>query len=309
MEAGSLLQSFAIAKNGRIVSVEEVERGQACECTCPCCHGSLIARQGDVRVWHFAHATGADCEGGAESALHLAAKAVIERAGGIMLPSMSVKRTHVLADGRRATADASRPDTWVDLYEVKTEVDLGTVIPDVIGRTADAAYLIEVGVTHFVDSEKLAMLQDLGSPAIEIDLRKFDREAWTWATLEDVVVQGVEGKRWLVYPDRGDLEALAIEKARLIAMAQPEPLQTQPQPAQEAHPRPARTRYRVQGRIIDLIDFPFGVALWSPYDAHFNEVIKGWSRAYGGRYQPNHRNWLFPTAAKSFLTAEIAKRQ
>ena len=76
MEAGSLLQSFAIAKDGRIVSVDEVERGQACGCTCPCCKRPLIARQGDVRGWHFAHATGADCDGGAESALEPIAKPI-----------------------------------------------------------------------------------------------------------------------------------------------------------------------------------------------------------------------------------------
>jgi hypothetical protein len=127
MEATSLLQSFAIAKDGRVVSVNEVERGQACGCTCPACRRPLIARQGEVRVWHFAHATGADCEGGAESALHLAAKTAIERAGGITLPGLSVKRTLTLPDGRRGTGEASIPETtWIDFIPD----DRWSVLPD-----------------------------------------------------------------------------------------------------------------------------------------------------------------------------------
>ena len=34
-----------------------VPRGRDCGCICQSCSAPLIARQGDVRVWHFAHAT------------------------------------------------------------------------------------------------------------------------------------------------------------------------------------------------------------------------------------------------------------
>lgn len=305
MESTSLLQSFAIAKDGRVVSVEEVERGQACGCTCPSCLRPLIARQGDVRVWHFAHAPGADCEGGAESALHLAAKAVIERAGGITLPGMSVQRSVTLPDGRRGTAVASISATWIDFTEVRTEVDLGAVIPDVVGSAGAESYLIEVGVTHFVDTEKLSILKGLGNPSIEIDLRGFDREAWDWKSLEEIVVHNAQGKRWLVYPAHATLVAQAIELARAEAEALPLPALVEAPP----RTRPTRTRYWPDGRIVDLIDFPFGVALWSPYDVGFNQVVKGWCRLYGGRWQGSHKNWLFPLQAKPFLVAELAKRQ
>lgn len=305
MEAGSLLQSFAIAKDGRIVSVDEVERGQACGCTCPCCKRPLIARQGDVRGWHFAHATGADCDGGAESALHLAAKTVIERAGGIMLPGLSVKRTQTLADGRQGTGEASIPETWTDFAEVRTEVNLGAVIPDVVGTAGTQPYLIEIGVTHFVDTDKLAILKGLGNPSIEIDLRGFDREAWDWPALEEAVVHGVGGKRWLVCPARPGLEAQANELARAEAETQPEPRHFAPTPMT----KPARTRYWPDDRMVDLVDYPFGVVLWCRYDVQFNEVVKTWCRLYGGRWQRAHKNWLFPLEAKPFLLAELTERQ
>jgi hypothetical protein len=306
MEATSLLQSFAIAKDGRVVSVDEVERGQACGCTCPACRRPLIARQGEVRVWHFAHATGADCEGGAESALHLAAKTAIERAGGITLPGLSVKRTLTLPDGRRGTGEASIPETWIDFSEVRTEVHLGAVIPDVVGTAGMQSYLIEVGVTHFVDTDKRAILKGLGNPSIEIDLHSLDREAWDWPALEEIVVHGVSGKHWLAYPGHEALVAQATERARAAAQALPLPM-LPPEAPQNA--KPTRTRYWPDGRIVDLVDFPFGVVLWSPYDAQFNEVVKAWCRRFGGRWQQSHKNWLFPLQVKPLLVAEIGKRQ
>jgi hypothetical protein len=58
-------------------------------------------------------------------------------------------------------------------------------------------------------------------------------------------------------------------------------------------------------RIVDLVDLPFGIALWTPYDPTFNEIIKGWARSYGGRYQPKFKNWLFPVPARPFLVKEL----
>ncbi len=39
----------------QLVDVSEVERGTKCECECPSCKTPLIARQGDINEWHFAH--------------------------------------------------------------------------------------------------------------------------------------------------------------------------------------------------------------------------------------------------------------
>ncbi|MBL8484120.1 MAG: hypothetical protein JNJ60_18125 [Rhodocyclaceae bacterium] len=301
METGSLLQSFAIAKDGQIVSVADVERGQACGCTCPACNAPLIARQGDVRVWHFAHALPSDCPGGAETALHLAAKKVVERAGGTMFPPISVKRTYRTADGRYGHGEASLPEQWIDFDEVRTEVSFGEVIPDVVGHTAIATYLMEIGVTHFVDADKLAVLQRLGMPAVEIDLSRFERESWDWDALERAVVHSTDNKTWLVCPQQRAIEQQAEELAQRAAESRPVASSAPPAPAA----KPNLTRYRPMGRIIDLRDYPFGVVLWTPYDPVFNEVVKGWSRKYGGQYQPKFKNWLFPLPARPFIVGEI----
>ena len=47
---------FAIRKADQsIVEVSDVTRGQQCGCVCPSCKQGVIARQGDVYVWHFSH--------------------------------------------------------------------------------------------------------------------------------------------------------------------------------------------------------------------------------------------------------------
>lgn len=305
MDMTSLLQTFAIAKDGSVVSVNEVERGQACECICPACKSPLISRQGDVRVWHFAHASGSECDGGAESALHLAAKAAIVKASGLMLPEVSVQQNPSHTDGHNTVVHASIPATWIDFSRVNTEVNLGTIIPDVVGTAGSACYLIEVGVSHFVDERKRTAIENLGHPSIEIDLSGFEREAWSWTDLDEVVVQGTSSKRWLYNPGQDILLAKARSLAIDTASATLQPnigFDTQ-------KVKPPRTRYWPDGRIVDLTEFPFGLRLWSPYDSNFNEVIKAWGRALGGRWQPAHKNWLFPLEAKAYLVEEISRRQ
>ena len=41
--------------DGAVVGVEDVSRGRAADCACLSCRRPLIARQGEVNAWHFAH--------------------------------------------------------------------------------------------------------------------------------------------------------------------------------------------------------------------------------------------------------------
>lgn len=293
METISVLQSFALAKDGEIVSIADVERGGACDCICPACKEALIAKKGDIRVWHFSHASGADCTGGAESALHLAAKRLIEKKCGLMVPENRVSKFFQLPDGRSATEEVCVDAMWVDFTSVSLEESLGSIKPDVIGQTGSTRYLIEVAVSHFVDYEKLVVIETLGLPALEISLNLLDRESWDWAALEEAVIHGTAAKAWLFQPARKDLEAIALDKAATAALKKP-----LPPPLKASAPR---IRLSVHGRIVDMIDLPFGIAVWTPYDPEINEMIKAISRRFGGRWQPKYRNWLFPHSTRPWL--------
>jgi len=85
-------QIFAIDESGRLVSADEAQRGLACGCKCQICGDALLAKQGNVRAWHFAHQSNADCAGAAETLLHLAAKQVILVACAIHVPEVVIGR-------------------------------------------------------------------------------------------------------------------------------------------------------------------------------------------------------------------------
>lgn len=46
---------FGIDASGAARDATSVENGLKCGCSCPSCGGELVARQGEVRVHHFAH--------------------------------------------------------------------------------------------------------------------------------------------------------------------------------------------------------------------------------------------------------------
>ncbi|MBV5336726.1 MAG: hypothetical protein J0653_01610, partial [Deltaproteobacteria bacterium] len=71
---------FAVDADGVPRSVEEVERGLACKCTCPQCKAPLVANKGErrLKVWHFSHKANTQCAGALERSLHVAVKALIE---------------------------------------------------------------------------------------------------------------------------------------------------------------------------------------------------------------------------------------
>lgn len=302
MEKISLLQSFAMDKNGRIRSVDEVSRGMACDCVCPCCGEPVIARQGEIREWHFAHASGADCDGGAEGALHAAAKQVLVESGGMAIPARCVTATASLPDGRQGTAEAGCPEAWIDFGTIETERKVGDLRPDIVATVGTDVLFIEVAVTHFIDHAKAQKIESLGFPTLEIDLANLHREKWTWEALFEVVVESVAEKRWISPMAGKALYDEANNAAIQAALALPCPA-----PVPTPHQKPPRTRFMIGGRIVDLIEFPFGIGLWNSYDPSVNAVTKMLMRMVGGRWQPRFKNWLAPAGAKEYLYEELEK--
>lgn len=103
---------FAKQKDtGKIVGIDEVEKGLACNCVCPHCGDVLEARKGKVRVHHFAHYGKEETSFCSESALHLASKEVLKEAREIALPALKIsanayrKEFVILPDGQNFNYD------------------------------------------------------------------------------------------------------------------------------------------------------------------------------------------------------------
>lgn len=95
---------LTIAQNasGEMVDIADIPSGLSCNCICACCGESLIARKGEVKQWHFAHKSGAECAGALETALHKAAKQVLLEHRLIMVPGDVHSRPRSLS-GMRAS--------------------------------------------------------------------------------------------------------------------------------------------------------------------------------------------------------------
>lgn len=53
-----MLIPFGLRKSdGKFCDIADVPRGKKCGCICPSCKAPLIARQGKVKHWHYAHAS------------------------------------------------------------------------------------------------------------------------------------------------------------------------------------------------------------------------------------------------------------
>jgi len=89
------------------------------------CGEVLIARQGDGRAWHFAHASGSDCHGAADGALHKVAKQLVVREKSVLVPALETHESHRLADGCRGAASRVRPAERLTFSEIRDEGAVG----------------------------------------------------------------------------------------------------------------------------------------------------------------------------------------
>lgn len=203
--------TFAV-RDGKVAHVDEVENGLACGCSCPSCGERLVAKQGTETAHHFAHEGGSSCKGGLQTALHLAAKAILSREKRMVLPALRITASASHAGGRSHEATASLASRAVAFSEVSEEVRFGGVIPDLLAKVGERMLFVEVAVSHFVDDEKLRRLAETGIATIEIDLSGM-ADGWDWDSLRHAVVDKAENKAWLFNPKAAALRETARKEA------------------------------------------------------------------------------------------------
>jgi hypothetical protein len=202
----------------RLYEPRDVPLGKNCGCVCPGCRQPVYAKHcvSGKRVPHFAHAPGSDCPTGFETALHLAAKQLIEGRGVLAFPELVVS-IKVFDD----TGHMHKPEKNLvtrgrrRLTNVVLEKTFGQIRPDVrVEAEGLGAVLVEVAVTHFVDDLKLEQIKQYGIPAIEIDLSKL-RDA-TFAALEFALFENPTGTKWLHHPDEARTRRALLESIQWL---------------------------------------------------------------------------------------------
>ena len=224
---------FAVASDGRLVAADDpgVRRGLACNCRCPQCHEEVIARQGNVRAWGFAHQPRSDCSGAYESSLHLAVKELIAATRQLLVPRCVVRRHHrpnpivfeyYRTSPRETIRDFDRhfprdgigetEERIINFDDVRLEQVNQDIRADIVGVVSGEPLYIEVAVTHFVDDEKRRKLERGRVPAIELDVSGKHGVPWTWDELRRFLLVDLERKDWLLHPATEDIASLNHEQ-------------------------------------------------------------------------------------------------
>lgn len=167
----------------------------------------MTRKQGDVRVWHFAHKDEAACTKAFETALHLLAKQVLVESDMLRVPAL-VCQLYERSGHEDITLCVERTFHWDAAGEAEVWGD--GIRPDFRSVCQGKAIFVEVTVTHEPDAPKLEALKRLQTPTLEIDLSAVPRDV-TAHEVRRLVLDAAEGKRWVFYP--GEAEARAYLKA------------------------------------------------------------------------------------------------
>lgn len=194
--------------DGQLYEPRQVSLGKNCGCICPACKQPVVAKHclAEKVEPHFAHTPGAECAKGYETALHLAAKQLIDERRTLVFPELTARVTvrdalhHLHSASQEIVQAGSRV-----LNSVVLEKSLGEIRPDlIIDALGIGRVLVEIAVTHFVDDIKLAKVKATQTPTIEVDVSAL-RNA-NFSELRRVLFDEPDNTKWLFHPEVAEVD-------------------------------------------------------------------------------------------------------
>ena len=181
-EYDNLPLSYALNKQNKMVYIENVERGRACDCRCPFCKEYLDAKIGyGGHVPHFAHQNDRKCKGAYMTALHMLAEQIIEEEKAVMAPAYKEIEKKKL--------------TFKDV-EVERREERKDLQPDIVGISEDGLkWAIEIRNTHEIKPPKLRKIKESKITCLEIDVR-----GQTLENLKEFLLDSVDFRKWVNNP-------------------------------------------------------------------------------------------------------------
>ena len=173
-------------RDDKLVHIDDVEKGLACNCVCPHCKAKLVAKKGTHNVKHFAHYELVDCNHGTETALHLMAKNIISQTRKVFVPYIP-----------KSEYDLSNHGKIVLFEKAILEKQLSNNIRgDIVLYSGNTFLNVEIKVTHKIDAKKAIELFNLDIPTIELDLTDI-KDNFTEELVEQLTLSGE--KTHLIY--------------------------------------------------------------------------------------------------------------
>jgi competence CoiA-like predicted nuclease len=181
-------------KNGEIVSIYDVESGLACECVCPACKGTLIAKKGSEKQHHFAHYDSEDCGKGTETIIHRLSKEIFSNSKSFTTPELKLKNSDIIVF----------EPMQISIDNVKLEHRLDDIIPDIIIESNGKELLVEIAVTHEICFPKTRTIEEKGISTIEIYAKDLFESLYRKGDIfikdtafQDELINGTSYKRWI----------------------------------------------------------------------------------------------------------------
>ena len=211
---------FAQRESDRaFVDVSQVPRGGATGYICPSCGMPLIARRGDVKAWHFAHATRTHfesatgrCDYSFFVSVRMMSRQVIGRSLLITLPKMTGMAEVHDAYGRVRRKEYVVTDAQtIEITDAHVESAFGDILVDVLGTVSEVPFVLYF--THVGRAVPHALMQTAQEHGrcgvVVIDLsavqemfvarRPASQDSFLDA-LRAFIVSDVRSKSWLYHP-------------------------------------------------------------------------------------------------------------
>ena len=207
---------LGLNKNGELLAADQVPRGLDCGVVCPVCKTELVARQGEIKAWHFAHyGDGASGHGACgEGALHIAAKEIIRKSIGkyLILPS-SIQRWSKQPQGAVPLPSTKRfriqsVDTEKHFSAINRRVDAWVSPSSPSHQSVDVA--LEFNVHHAKEPDAIEAFEEANLFVVEVDLSYnqvldlIERKNLSIVdALGSLILIHTDNKRWLSHGDYG----------------------------------------------------------------------------------------------------------
>jgi hypothetical protein len=219
MDLENLIPFGQVIGTDEFADVGDVAKGRACGCICPSCQTPLVARQGAVKAWHFAHAsrgayaqTSRDCGYSFEVSARLMALQLLRQGIALQLPAC-----HGTIDDFDLNVAAAQ---LTALHDVKVETGFSGIVVDAVATVNGAPFVVYL--THSARALP-AVLKTPDEPRasiVSIDvgcLRKVFADAHgSDKRYTEILRQFLEldqpSKIWVFHPDLPRKRALALEQ-------------------------------------------------------------------------------------------------
>ncbi|MBO7595741.1 MAG: hypothetical protein J6T70_01690 [Bacteroidales bacterium] len=164
-------------KGDRLVHVDEVENGLNCGCICPTCKCALIAKQGEIRIHHFAH----QCDD--DSCLHLQ-ETYFMRALEILEQAQYIKLPHYYSiESQTVKLKNIRANRYSDNIKI---------LPEIIAETEEG---MEIHLRYKRIKGRGRRMIGNEFPCLELNAEQITLE-----NLQDFLLNSTDDKKWLANP-------------------------------------------------------------------------------------------------------------